>query len=310
VLTHWAVDVLRDELERGTETFYLLTNSRSLPAADAQRLNRTIGENLLTASRLAKRTIAVVSRSDSTLRGHFPAEVGALASALETAFDAWLIIPCFFEGGRYTIGNTHYAAEGDQLIPVGETPYAQDAAFGYHASDLMEWVAEKTGGKIAASAVASISLDDIRRGAERRDDGRVRVCRGAATQAQVALEGYPRELQGQEIAFLAFSFALGGMPSAVVASKSGGGHPAGTQPKGLRLIQDDAGALTIYHRAWLIPTEIAVIHRAFIVFAVVDEEELLILSVFKVSVIAIGCVAVDAGRLATGGSLLVTSVKK
>jgi uncharacterized protein YgbK (DUF1537 family) len=180
VLTHWPVDVLRDELERGTETFYLLTNSRSLPAADAQRLNRTIGENLLTASRLAKRTIAVVSRSDSTLRGHFPAEVEALASALETAFDAWLIIPCFFEGGRYTIGNTHYAAEGDQLIPVGETPYAQDAAFGYRASDLMEWVAEKTGGKIAASAIASISLDDIRRGGPSLVTGRLRDLRDGA----------------------------------------------------------------------------------------------------------------------------------
>ena len=164
VLTHGSVDALRDELARGTGTFYLLTNSRSLPPSDAQQLNRTIGENLIAASRLAQRAIAVVSRSDSTLRGHFPAEVEALAAALETPFDAWLIIPCFFEGGRYTIGNTHYAAEGDQLITVGETPYAQDAAFGYRASDLTEWVAEKTGGQIAASAVASISLDDIRRG--------------------------------------------------------------------------------------------------------------------------------------------------
>ncbi len=164
VLTHWSVDALRDELARGTETFYLLTNSRSLPTREAQQLNRTIGENLLSASRLAQRAIAVVSRSNSTLRGHFPAEVEALAAALETTFDAWLIIPCFFEGGRYTIGDTHYAAEGEQLIPVGETAYAQDAAFGYRASDLTEWVAEKTGGKIAASSVASISLDDIRRG--------------------------------------------------------------------------------------------------------------------------------------------------
>jgi uncharacterized protein YgbK (DUF1537 family) len=168
VLTHWSVDALRDELARGTETFYLLTNSRSLPTKDAQQLNRTIGENLTSASRLAQRAIAVVSRSDSTLRGHFPAEVQALAAALGTTFDAWLIIPCFFEGGRYTIGDTHYAAEGDQLIPAGETPYAQDAAFGYRASDLTEWVAEKTGGQIAASAVASISLDDIRRGGPSR----------------------------------------------------------------------------------------------------------------------------------------------
>jgi uncharacterized protein YgbK (DUF1537 family) len=168
VLTHWSVDILREELERGTETFYLLTNSRSLLTQDAQQLNRTIGQNLTQASRLAQRAIAVVSRSDSTLRGHFPAEVEALAAALETPFDGWLIIPCFFEGGRYTIGNVHYAAEGDQLIPAGETAYAQDAAFGYRASDLTEWVAEKTGGQIAASAVESISLDEIRHGGPSR----------------------------------------------------------------------------------------------------------------------------------------------
>jgi len=174
VLTHWSVDVLREELARGTETFYLLTNSRSLPAQDAQQLNRAIGQNLTLASRLAGRAMAVVSRSDSTLRGHFPAEVEALAAALETPFDGWLIIPCFFEGGRYTIGNVHYAAEGDQLIPAGETAYAQDAAFGYRASDLTEWVAEKTGGQIAASAVESISLDEIRRGGPSRVAERLR----------------------------------------------------------------------------------------------------------------------------------------
>jgi uncharacterized protein YgbK (DUF1537 family) len=168
VLTHWSVEALREELARGTETFYLLTNSRSLPTQDAQQLNQIIGENLTSASRLAQRAIAVVSRSDSTLRGHFPAEVEALAIGLETAFDGWLIIPCFFEGGRYTIGNTHYAAEGDQLIPAGDTPYAQDAVFGYRASDLTEWIAEKTGGQIAASAVESISLDDIRHGGPSR----------------------------------------------------------------------------------------------------------------------------------------------
>jgi uncharacterized protein YgbK (DUF1537 family) len=58
----------------------------------------------------------------------------------------------------------HYVAEGEQLIPAAQTPFAQDAAFGYRASNLRAWVSEKSSGRIAAEEVASISLDDLRMG--------------------------------------------------------------------------------------------------------------------------------------------------
>jgi uncharacterized protein YgbK (DUF1537 family) len=164
VLTGWSVDSLCAELTDNGSCFYLLTNSRSLTLPDAQALNAEIGRNLRAASAEAGRAFAVVSRSDSTLRGHFPGEVEALVSALETDFDAWLIIPYFLEGGRYTINDVHYVAEGDHLIPAGETPYARDASFGYAASNLRMWVAEKTSGRIQAADVATITLDDLRLG--------------------------------------------------------------------------------------------------------------------------------------------------
>ena len=88
--------------------------------------------------------------------------------------DAWLLIPFFQEGGRYTIGDVHYVAEGDMLVPAGETESARDPVFGYQASDLRHWVAEKTGGRIAASAVAAVSLDDIRLGGPERVTARLR----------------------------------------------------------------------------------------------------------------------------------------
>lgn len=50
------------------------------------------------------------------------------------------------------------------LVPAAETPFARDAAFGYHHSNVREWVQEKTGGRIRAADVASISLTDIRNG--------------------------------------------------------------------------------------------------------------------------------------------------
>jgi uncharacterized protein YgbK (DUF1537 family) len=58
----------------------------------------------------------------------------------------------------------HYVAEGDQLVPAGQTEFARDPAFGYHASNLRAWVEEKTGGRVPRASVASISLDDIRLG--------------------------------------------------------------------------------------------------------------------------------------------------
>ncbi len=168
VLTEWPVSALRAELEHDLPVFFLLTNSRSLSLPAAQTLNTDIGRNLKEAARQAQRRYVVVSRSDSTLRGHFPGEVEALAEALGHDFDAWLLIPFFQEGGRYTIGDTHYVAEGDTLVPAGETESARDASFGYQASDLRQWVEEKTAGRIASGSVASVSLEDIRRGGPQR----------------------------------------------------------------------------------------------------------------------------------------------
>ena len=174
VLTQWPVEALRAEFANDLPVCFLLTNSRSLPLPAAQALNAEIGQHLQQAATLAGTGFVVVSRSDSTLRGHFPGEVQALADALGQPVDAWLLIPFFQEGGRYTIGDVHYVAEGDMLVPAGETESARDPVFGYQASDLRHWVAEKTGGRIAAAAVAAVSLDDIRLGGPERVAARLR----------------------------------------------------------------------------------------------------------------------------------------
>jgi uncharacterized protein YgbK (DUF1537 family) len=167
VLTEWPAAALRAELANDLPAFYILTNSRSMPLEQAQALNAEIGQNLLEAAGTAH-SFAVVSRSDSTLRGHFPGEMEALAGTLGQTTDGWLIIPFFLEGGRYTINDIHYVAEGDQLVPAGETEFARDSAFGYRASNLREWVAEKTGGRMPAESVASVSIEGIRQGGPAR----------------------------------------------------------------------------------------------------------------------------------------------
>jgi uncharacterized protein YgbK (DUF1537 family) len=49
----------------------------------------------------------IVSRSDSTLRGHYPVETDVIAEELGP-FDAHFLVPAFFEGGRITRDGTHY----------------------------------------------------------------------------------------------------------------------------------------------------------------------------------------------------------
>jgi uncharacterized protein YgbK (DUF1537 family) len=177
VLTQWPVAALCRELLDDGPACFLLTNSRSLSLSAAEALTTEIGRNLAQAGRLAGKQYVVVSRSDSTLRGHFPGEVQALAAALGQEFDAWLIIPFFLEGGRYTIGDVHYVAEtdaeGEWLVPAGETEFAGDAVFGYAASDLRQWVQEKTAGRVRANDVASVSIDDLRRGGPDRITARL-----------------------------------------------------------------------------------------------------------------------------------------
>ncbi len=161
VLTEWSVPTLRAELENELPAFYILTNSRSFTLSIAQKINAQIGHNLIEAAQQAGREFVVVSRSDSTLRGHFPGEVEALADALAQSYDGWIINPFFPEGGRYTINDVHYVDEGGVLVPAGQTEFARDRAFGYTASNLRHWVAEKTAGQIAAKDVASVSIEDL-----------------------------------------------------------------------------------------------------------------------------------------------------
>lgn len=168
VLTDWAIETLAAEMSKDTGLFYVLTNSRSLSEQAAVELAREAGAHLAEAARMTGRPVTVISRSDSTLRGHYPAEVDALAAQLGLSDAMQVVIPFFEEGGRITLGNVHYVREGDTLVPAGETPFARDSLFGYAASDLVEWIHEKTDGRIPAEAVAALSLETIRQGGPER----------------------------------------------------------------------------------------------------------------------------------------------
>lgn len=164
VLTEWSEETLEAEFSRKTPVFYILTNSRSLTEAETTELHETLARRLDAVARKTGRGYRLVNRGDSTLRGHFPAEPVAIERGWGHQADAWLLAPFFREGGRLTADDVHFIAEGETLTPAAETPFARDATFGYRNSDLKAWVEEKTGGRILAAEVVSLSLETIRRG--------------------------------------------------------------------------------------------------------------------------------------------------
>lgn len=153
-------------------TCFVLTNSRSLGAAPAGELTTRAARGLIAAARRLGAPIDLVSRSDSTLRGHVIAEVDALAAVhretLGGAPDGVLFAPAFIEAGRVTAADVHWARTPAGFVPVGQTEFARDGVFGYAASDLRDFLAEKSAGAISADAVLTISLADIRSGGLRR----------------------------------------------------------------------------------------------------------------------------------------------
>jgi uncharacterized protein YgbK (DUF1537 family) len=165
LLLRWDRASLRRGLEHPSPFLFLLANTRALDPLEAAERLRAICRELRPA--LAEAQAAgrlgqwlLVSRGDSTLRGHFPLEVDVLAEELGP-FDATLLAPAFLPGGRTTRDGVHLL----HGAPVHTTPFARDRLFGYQSSDLPGWVEEKSGGRIPAAAVQRLSLAELDRAA-------------------------------------------------------------------------------------------------------------------------------------------------
>ncbi len=162
LLTRWDVDTLRQGLADAAPIFFVLTNTRALTLQEAAQVTREVCQALKQAiAAEGIQDFLVVSRSDSTLRGHYPVETDVIAAELGP-FDAHFLVPAFFEGGRFTRDSVHYLNVNGTATPVHETEFAKDSVFGYHHSYLPDYVAEKTQGRIPAAAVARFLLADIR----------------------------------------------------------------------------------------------------------------------------------------------------
>ena len=166
VYTDWSEESIAAGFAEEQDMFFILTNSRAFSAQYTKEVHQTIAERVMAESKKTGREFMIISRSDSTLRGHYPLETETLCKTLEQesgkTIDGEVLMPFFKEGGRFTIGDVHYVQEGDYLVPAGETEFAKDKTFSYTKSNLAEYVEEKTKGAFKAAAVTCISLDDLR----------------------------------------------------------------------------------------------------------------------------------------------------
>lgn len=163
VLMTWDDQSLDSEFGQNPQGFFILTNSRSLPPDEAKQLTLEICSNVKKAAEKAGKMFEIVLRSDSTLRGHLFEEMTAVEEVLGH-FDGLVLTPFFFQGGRLTIDDVHYVQEGDTLCPASQTPFAQDATFGYKSSNLREYVLEKCSSRFDDASFVSVTLEDIRVG--------------------------------------------------------------------------------------------------------------------------------------------------
>ena len=166
VYTDWKEETLVQGFEEEKSIFFVLTNSRGLTVAQTTEAHKEMAKNIFAAAKKTGKEYILISRSDSTLRGHYPLETIILKEETEALggkpFDGEIMMPFFKEGGRFTINNVHYVKEGDQLTPAAMTEFAKDKSFGYTKSHLGEYCEEKSGGKYKAADATYISLDELR----------------------------------------------------------------------------------------------------------------------------------------------------
>lgn len=170
ILTDGGEDRIREALKDRTPFFFLLANTRSMTPDRAEETVRKIGaalKNALAKEKKPPLPVMLISRSDSTLRSHFPRELEILEEELGIDPDYRLFVPAFFEGNRVTLDDNHYIRDGLTMVPCAQTEFARDSAFPYGSSYLPRYISDKYAAlEKPAPPVASLSLKDIRRHSE------------------------------------------------------------------------------------------------------------------------------------------------
>lgn len=168
VYTDWSEQSIEKGFQEEKQMFFILTNSRAFSEEKTKNVHIEIAKSIEKISKKYKKPYLLISRSDSTLRGHYPLETNILKETIEQTsnlpMDGEILIPYFKQGGRLTINNIHYVKTAEKLIPASETEFAKDRTFGFHSSHLGDYIEEKTNGTFKREDVTYITLPMLRSG--------------------------------------------------------------------------------------------------------------------------------------------------
>lgn len=164
--TNWEYKTLAKVMKHKENFFYILTNSRAKIEQDAEAINTEIINRVIDLNKRFNYKLIFLSRSDSTLRGHFPIEPLTIKKEIEknnlNSDFPIIFAPSFFEAGRYTMDNVHYLLDKGKMIPVADTEFANDSVFKYKNSNLINYIIEKSNNTTNQSEIGILSIDAIR----------------------------------------------------------------------------------------------------------------------------------------------------
>ena len=94
VYTDWSIDSIRAGFAENNKVFYILTNSRGMSRDETAAVHKEIGKNVAEVSKETNIPYLFMSRSDSTLRGHYPLETELLKESMEMPALTWMERSC------------------------------------------------------------------------------------------------------------------------------------------------------------------------------------------------------------------------
>ena len=84
VYTDWSEESIAEGFAEKNAMFFILTNSRAFQAAQTGAEHWKIAERVAAEAKRTGKEFMLISRSDSTLRGHYPLETATLAHVLRS----------------------------------------------------------------------------------------------------------------------------------------------------------------------------------------------------------------------------------
>jgi len=159
LILKWDYDTLLKSLQGSSNLLFILANTRSLSEQDLKIRLKEICSSLkdvMNNSLFMEEEFVVISRGDSTLRGHNFIEP-FIINELLGPFDATFYIPAFLEGNRTTVNGNHLVDN----IPINETIFSKDKIFGFNTCNVKELIYEQSNYQLDLNHIENIFIKDF-----------------------------------------------------------------------------------------------------------------------------------------------------